>query len=122
MKCFYDEDKLQFEGESFKEYAKWVVGLLSADNIKDKALRVKVVYNDKGYTTLPKYAKYTFIEPMSTVDAGGSMITKLGIDLFEKPIVADVEKQNANPFQVVNGTLESVDVTPSNDSEDDLPF
>ena len=50
------------------------------------------------------------------------MITKLGIDLFEKPIVADVEKQNANPFQVVNGTLESVDVTPSNDSEDDLPF
>jgi hypothetical protein len=59
---------------------------------------------------------------MSTVDAGGSMITKLGIDLFEKPIVADVEKQNANPFQVVNGTLESVDVTTSNDSEDDLPF
>lgn len=122
LECFYDEDKLQFEGESFKEYAKWVVGLLSADNIKDKALRVKVIYNDKGYTTLPKYAKYTFIEPMSTVDAGESMITKLGIDLFEKPIVADVEKQNANPFQVVNGTLESVDVTTSNNSEDDLPF
>ena len=118
LECFYDEDKLQFEGESFKEYAKWVVGLLSADNIKDKALRVKVVYNDKGYTTLPKYAKYTFIEPMvlpegfydkETNPENKSLIRELSIDRFTKPVIADKETK-----------VDELSV--GNDPADDLPF
>ena len=119
LECFYDEDKLQFEGESFKEYAKWVVGLLSADNIKDKALRVKVVYNDKGYTTLPSYVKFASIEPMNIPmgfyedGKNESMIREItGIDQFTKPIVADKEVKEDNPLTT------TVSEQPSND----LPF
>ena len=119
LECFYDEDKLQFEGESFKEYAKWVVGLLSADNIKDKALRVKVVYNDKGYTTLPSYVKFASIEPMNIPmgfyeeGKNESMIGEItGIDQFTKPIVADKEVKEVNPLTT------TVSEQPSND----LPF
>ena len=48
-----------------------------------------------------------------------SVIVKLGIDLFEKPVVADTESSTANPFQVVNGTLDN---TSQQNNVDDLPF
>lgn len=77
------------------------------------------MYSKTGYISLPQYAKYTFIEPMSTVNEGKSVIVKLGIDLFEKPVVADTESSTANPFQVVNGTLDN---TSQQNNVDDLPF
>jgi hypothetical protein len=98
LKCFTNE-QLTFVGASFKELCEWVQSHLNKADL-NTLLRVKVVYNTNGYTSLPKYAAFTFIEPMTVVNEGKSMITKLGIDLFEKPIVADTEKSNPNPFTV----------------------
>lgn len=118
--CYYKEEELQYEEEGgFKEYAQWVIDKLSTEKVKTTPVRIKAVYNKTGYISLPQYAKYTFIEPMSTVNEGKSVIVKLGIDLFEKPVVADTESSTANPFQVVNGTLDN---TSQQNNVDDLPF
>lgn len=118
LKCFYPDDSQRvFTGANFKEFAEWVVRML--ENVdKNNSLRVKIVYNNSGYTTLPKYARYTFIEPM-TIPKDKSVIVELGIDLFTKPVVADQEVANTNPFQVMNGTLE---VNAPTEDPTGLPF
>lgn len=92
--CFYTDEQLVFNGSSFEEFAKEVVDYLNNAD-KSKLLRVKIVYNDKGYTTLPSYAKYTFIEPMILPEGKTSSIIELGIDNFTKPVVADKEAKVA---------------------------
>lgn len=119
--CFYKEEELQFEDGNFKEFANWVIKMLNTDNVKQTPVRVKVVFNEKGYTTLPRYARYTFIEPMSVTEEK-SVIAKLGIDNFDKPIIADNETSSANPFQVVNGTLDNTQGNEPVNKTDDLPF
>ena len=115
LSCFYPDDKdREFEGENFKDLVTWVINKLDKAD-KSILLRIKVVYNDKGYTTLPKYAKYTFIEPMSKVNEGKSVIVKLGIDQFDKPVIADKEKADPNP-------LMQVDNISINDNPNGLPF
>lgn len=123
LKCYYpDEKDREFSGENFTEFAKWVVEKLeNAIKEKDILTRVKVVYNDSGYTTLPRYAKYTFIEPMSTVNEGKSMIVKLGIDNFERPVKADPEVNNNNPLEVVTPEVNAT-VNASTGESSDLPF
>lgn len=117
MKCYYPnpEDR-NFIGETFDQFAQWVADMLNKANL-DTLLRVKIVYNNSGYTTLPKYAKYTFIEPMALADENKSVIVKLGIDQFEKPVVADLEKSNPSPFSMESSTDEN-DIPVSNG----LPF
>lgn len=113
LECYYPnpEDRV-FNGESFKEFITWVAEKLNNAD-KSTLLRIKVVYNNSGYTTLPKYAKYRFIEPMTIVDKNESVIVKLNIDQFEKPVIADFEQSNPNPllsnnsFTVVDGTLDN---------------
>lgn len=98
LKCFYpNEADRQFTGENFEQFAKWVVDKLEKADL-NTLLRVKIVYNNLGFTALPKYTKYTFIEPMSIVNEGKSVIVKLGIDMFERPIVANTEEANPNPI------------------------
>ena len=77
-------------------------------------LRVKIVYNNKGYTTLPTYCKFTFIEPMNLPEGQKSKITELNIDLFVRPVIADKESKEENP-------LESISTEDSN-AGSDLPF
>lgn len=93
-----NEPYIVFEGATFDDLANWVVDKMNNAD-KSTKVRLKIVYNDRGYTTLPMYAVYTFIEPMSIVDAGNSMITKLGIDNFDKPIKADREVKVGNPLE-----------------------
>jgi hypothetical protein len=108
LKCFYpNQEDRQFVGENFTQFAQWVCDLLNKANL-DILLRIKVVYNDRGYTTLPKYAKYTFIEPM-TIPSDKSVIVKLGIDNFEKPVIADNEKPNPNPLDSAESLMNSSD-------------
>lgn len=122
LECYYPnkEDRV-FTGESFKEFIEWVAEMLNKAD-RSTLLRIKVVYNNSGYTTLPKYAKYRFIEPMSIVDKNESVIVKLNIDNFEKPIIADVEPSNPNPltsssFVITDGTLDNTEDNPNG-----LPF
>lgn len=118
LSCFHPKDVVEnVEAADFDGLANWTIDLYNKAD-KNTKLRVKIVYNDNGYTTLPKYAKYTFIEPMSVVQEGKSVIVELSIDKFEKPvaIVADNEQTKDNPFEVVNGSLTAG--TPT----DGLPF
>lgn len=114
LSCFYPKEALVFTGSSFSEFANWVVNLLNAAN-KDILLRVKIVYNNKGYTTLPNYCKFTFIEPMNLPEGQVSKITELNIDVFVRPITADKETTDVNP-------LDKVDKGVADTQNDDLPF
>lgn len=114
LSCFYPKEALVFAGSSFSEFANWAVNLLNAAN-KDILLRVKIVYNNKGYTTLPNYCKFTFIEPMNLPEGQVSKITELNIDVFVRPITADKETTDVNP-------LDKVDKGVADTQNDDLPF
>ena len=95
LSCFYPDDKdREFEGEDFKDLVAWVIDKLDKAD-KSILLRVKVVYNDKGYTTLPKYAKYTFIEPMSKVNEGKSVIVN---PLMQVDNISINDNPNGLPF------------------------
>lgn len=114
--CFYTDEQLVFNCSTFEEFATEVVNYLNNAD-KSKLLRVKIVYNNKGYTTLPSYAKYTFIEPMVLPEGQTTAITKLGIDNFEKPVIADVETP------VVSLEVETKNETSfTTDNANDLPF
>ncbi len=117
LRCFYPKEVLNFTGSSYKEFTNWVVAMLNAAN-KDTLLKVKVVYNKDGYTTLPNYVKFAAIEPMNIPmgfyeeGKNESMIREItGIDLFVKPVVSDKETVEVNPLEVKQEA-------PS----DDLPF
>lgn len=108
--CFYKDEELIFNATSFADWAAEIANYLNKAD-KSKLLRVKIVYNNKGYTTLPTYAKYTFIEPMS-VSKEDSAIIELGIDKFTRPVVADKEE-----------VVDTLSVTEtSNDDPNGLPF
>lgn len=115
--CFYKDEQLIFNGSTFEEFATEVVNYLNNAD-KSKLLRVKIVYNSKGYTTLPSYAKYTFIEPMTLPDSMTSAIVKLGIDNFEKPIVADVE----TPVDTLDSVIKNEATSFNTGNLNDLPF
>ena len=111
--CWYSDEQLVFNGTSFEEFSQEVVNYLNNAD-KSKKLRVKIVYNDKGYTTLPSYARYTFIEPMVLPEGQTSSITELRIDNFTKPVVADTETPVAN--------LTSTSTSSDNVDPNGLPF
>lgn len=111
--CWYSDEQLVFNGTSFEEFSQEVVNYLNNAD-KSKKLRVKIVYNDKGYTTLPSYARYTFIEPMVLPEGQTSSITELRIDNFTKPVVADTETLVAN--------LTSISTSSDNADPNGLPF
>lgn len=108
--CFYKDEELTFNSTTFEGWANEVANYLNNAD-KTKLVRAKIVYNNKGYTGLPTYAKYTFIEPMS-VPKEESAIIELGIDKFTRPIVADTE-ETVDPLTA--STVEE-------ESNDDLPF
>lgn len=117
LRCFYPKEVLNFTGSSYKEFTNWVVAMLNAAN-KDTLLKVKVVYNKDGYTTLPSYVSFAAIEPMNIPmgfyeeGKNESMIREItGIDLFVKPVVSDKETVVVNPLEVK-----------SEAPSDDLPF
>ena len=118
LNCYYKDEELDFNGESFEQFAQWITDMLNKVD-KSKKLRAKIVYNNKGYTTLPNYAKYTFIEPMELPEGQSSSITMLNIDQFTKPVVADKEVKNDNPFSTTSSTTNTQALSESNN---DLPF
>ena len=118
LRCFYAKSALTFSGNSFSEFASWAVGMLNAAD-KTKLLKLKTVYNRDGYVSLPTYVSFAFIEPMVIPEgfyddnSTESKITKLdGMDIFTKPVVADVEQKDTNPLAAAETTS----------PVDDLPF
>lgn len=115
--CFYKDEELVFDGATFEDFSNTVVNYLNRAD-KSKLLRVKIVYNDKGYTTLPAYAKYTFIEPMALPEGKTSSIAELKIDNFVKPVVADKE----TTVDALKPTTTSTGGYASTSTGSDLPF
>ena len=113
MKCFYTKEQLMFVADSFAAYGNWVVSLMNSAD-KNTKLRLKVVYGNSGYTTLPRYANYTFIEPMS-ISSIDSKIVELKIDVFTRPEVGDTEKSTKSSAEVFSPSEPTK-------SESDLPF
>ena len=117
MKCFYTDDLLNFEGESFVDMINWVKAKLDQtvnSNLPKVDLRLKVVYDKNGYTRVSSLG--TYVEPMSVEQ---SQIKLWKNDLLERPIVADVEPA-ADPLAVAAATSAPVTETPT--GTDDLPF
>ena len=109
IKCFKNDP--EFEGSSFVEMINWVKTTFTTIGEWDKTLlRLKVIYDKKGYTTVSKNGIY--VEPMSTEE---SQIKLWKNDLLERPIVADNES-STDPL-----TQQSTPVTEKNGA-DDLPF
>lgn len=109
VKCFKNDP--EFEGSSFVEMINWVKTTLTTIGEWDKTLlRLKVIYDKKGYTTVSKNGIY--VEPMNTEE---SQIKLWKNDLLERPIVADNES-STDPL-----TQQSTPVTEKNGA-DDLPF
>lgn len=101
------EDK---EFNTFLEMIAWVKETL--DKAEKVKLRLKVSYDNKGYTKVSTYGR--FVENMN-IKKEESSIKKFARDLFERPVIADKEK-SSDPL-----TNPSVS-TPEVSTNDDLPF
>ena len=117
--CYYPEEQVNFEGSSFVEMINWVKQTL--DVVTEKKaypLRLKVVYDKKGYTKVSSLG--VFVEPMSVEE---SQIKLWKNDLLERPIVADVESVTdplvaaAHEAQLLNTPVTEIPT-----GADDLPF
>ena len=100
----------EFEGNSFTEMINWVKNELEVIQLATP-LRLKVVYDKKGYTKVSSLG--IFVEPMSVEQ---SQIKLWKNDLLERPIVAD--KEPATDPLAGN----SAPVTETKTGADDLPF
>lgn len=114
--CYYNDEQINFEGESFTEFANWVATMLNAAN-KSKKLRLKLVYNKDGYTTLPTAVDDAFIEPMELADGESYKVQINAKDVIVRPVVADKEVKNDNPF-----TTPDVATDAFKNATDELPF
>ena len=112
LSCFYPDEALQVELDSFNSMINWVNTMLGSVIATNKPLRLKIVYNNSGYTTTSHNG--IFIEPM---DVAQTEIEKLPRDRFERPVVADQEP-STDPLAVPTSTS-----TPESNSDDNnLPF
>ena len=103
-----------FEGSSFVEMITWTKNQLddpTPESWEPTKLRLKVVYDKKGYTKVSSLG--VFVEPMSIEQ---SQIKLWKNDLLERPVVADVEPVT-DPL-----TMTSAPVTETSTGADDLPF
>lgn len=116
LKCFYTEDELSYDGD-FKGMINWMQEMLNKAKDSQK-LRLKLLYNKRGFLEVPRQAVFTFIEPMS-ITQEDSKIAIMSFDkewLVRPEIIADTEpKTEANPFTLGGATV----VTPTVDG---LPF
>lgn len=98
------------ELNSFTDMINWVKTTLDPFIPTNKKLRLKVIYDKKGYTQVSKYG--TYVEP---IDVKESQIKLFKNDLLERPVKADEEK----PVDPLAATIAS---TPVTEKTDDLPF
>lgn len=111
---FY-ETRPEAEFNNFLEMINWVKEKLTPMIEAKKLLRVKVIYDSKGYTKVSTLG--IFVEPMTVTESQIKLFKK---DLLERPVVADTEPAT-DPLSALNNVT-----TPATEdtvkSADDLPF
>lgn len=124
LMCYYTDEQINFEGEDFMSFANYIATMLNAAD-KTKKLRLKLVYNKDGYTTIPTAVDDTFIEPM---DVAESKIQITAKDVIVRPVIADKEVTVNNPFTAPTMTAAPTFTEPTvataafNNNTSDLPF
>jgi hypothetical protein len=124
LMCYYTDEQINFEGEDFMSFANYIATMLNAAD-KTKKLRLKLVYNKDGYTTIPTAVDDTFIEPM---DVAESKIQITAKDIVVRPVIADKEVTVNNPFTTPTMTAAPTFTEPTvataafNNNTNDLPF
>lgn len=122
--CFYKDEQINFEGEDFMSFANYIATMLNAAD-KTKKLRLKLVYNKDGYTTIPTAVDDTFIEPMDVTESKIQITAK---DIVVRPVIADKEVTVNNPFTTPTMTAAPTFTEPTvataafNNNTSDLPF
>lgn len=111
---FY-ETRPEAEINSFLEMINWVKEKLTPMIDTKKDLRIKVVYDSKGYTKVSTLG--IFVEPMTVTESQIKIFKK---DLLERPVVADKEPAT-DPLSTPTGATTPTTETVSNGA-DDLPF
>lgn len=111
---FY-ETRPEAEFNNFLEMINWVKEKLTPMIEAKKLLRVKVIYDSKGYTKVSTLG--IFVEPMTVTESQIKLFKK---DLLERPVVADTEPAT-DPLSALNNVTTPV-TDDSTKSADDLPF
>lgn len=111
---FY-ETRPEAEFNNFLEMINWVKEKLTPMIEAKKLLRIKVVYDNKGYTKVSTLG--IFVEPMTVTESQIKLFKK---DLLERPVVADTEPAT-DPLSALNNATTPV-TDDSTKSADDLPF
>lgn len=111
---FY-ETRPEAEFNNFLEMINWVKEKLTPMIEAKKLLRIKVVYDSKGYTKVSTLG--IFVEPMTVTETQIKVFKK---DLLERPVVADAEPAT-DPLSTLNNVTTPV-TEDSVKSADDLPF
>ena len=111
---FY-ETRPEAEFNNFLEMINWVKEKLTPMIEAKKLLRVKVIYDSKGYTKVSTLG--IFVEPMTVTESQIKLFKK---DLLERPVVADTEPAT-DPLSTPTGATTPTTETVSNGA-DDLPF
>ena len=111
---FY-ETRPEAEFNNFLEMINWVKEKLTPMIEAKKLLRVKVVYDSKGYTKVSTLG--IFVEPMTVTESQIKLFKK---DLLERPVVADTEPAT-DPLSALNNVTTPV-TEDTVKSADDLPF
>ena len=122
LRCYYTDEQINFEGEDFASFAKWVVSMFEMAD-KSKKLRLKLVYNKDGYTTLPtKIGTFNspvyYVEPMTTTKEDSKIVIE-PTDVLTRPVIADKETTVTNPFTEPTTATATLGTTEDNDQ---LPF
>lgn len=124
LMCYYTDEQINFEGEDFMSFANYIATMLNAAD-KTKKLRLKLVYNKDGYTTIPTAVDDTFIEPMDVTESKIQITAK---DIVVRPVIADKEVTVNNPFTTPTMTAAPTFTEPTvataafNNNTNDLPF
>jgi flavin-binding protein dodecin len=96
LHCFYAPEQINITGTDFNSVFQAIADYINRAD-KSKKVRLKVVYNDRGYIGTPKASKFQFIERMDVEKSKIRIIDK--IDLIVRPeIKADTEKKEDIPF------------------------
>lgn len=109
---FVDPKDYIIRANDFKTFAEETIRILGNKYI-GKKIRIKGVYNDNGFVTLPKYSTYAFVEPMS-IPKEKSLLKLLSIDKMTRP-EQTAPVGNTSPFETIASATKPT-------AGDDLPF
>lgn len=118
IECYYPQGIEDTTLNTFSDMINWVKSKLDPMIATKKQLRLKVIYDKRGYTTVSTYG--VFVEPK---DVEKSQMKLFKRDLLERPVKADNEK----PADPLAATTASTPATPEigtnhGSNISDLPF